>query len=145
MINMERRVYLIIMIMGTLLTLIYLDDPDYISEKMPEITKAQNLVFVLMWAVFFWEIVPEWIERVKVVKFKEIVSVACMATGIAIILILFPEVQGEPYSVQRLINTGSAIAVLFAMYAVAYWYGKRREHNKGEEGEDLLIQNGHQN
>ena len=127
--RMERQIFLILLLIGTIFLLTSLNDPGAVIEDWDKISRAQNLIVLVMWCVFLLEVLPDWFKKLGSMRLRQILMYACIICVIVIIGLLFPEIQGDSYTEQKLINTIVIIAVVSLFYVcyflIGKWYDKK--------------------
>ena len=127
--RMERQIFLMLLLIGTIFLLTSLNDPGAVIEDWDKLSRAQNLIVLVMWCVFLLEVLPDWFKKLGSMRLRQILMYACIICVIVIIGLLFPEIQGESYTEQKLINTIVIIAVVSLFYVcyflIGKWYDKK--------------------
>lgn len=105
------------------------------QEDLEKLIAIQPIVELTIMFGFLYSIVPQWAERLKSKTLKEIVQYGAIYSGLAIIIVLFPEYLDLPWGEQRLIILAEAFAVMAVIFLISYWYGKKYKSGKKEESE----------
>ena len=131
--RMERQIFLMLLLIGTIFLLISLNDPGAVIEDWDKLSRAQNLIVLVMWCVFLLEVLPDWFKKLGSMRLRQILMYACIICVIVIIGLLFPEIQGESYTEQKLINTIVIIAVVSLFYVcyflIGRWYDRKHSNS----------------
>ena len=131
--RMERQIFLMLLLIGTIFLLISLNDPGAVIEDWDKLSRAQNLIVLVMWCVFLLEVLPDWFKKLGSMRLRQILMYSCIICVIVIIGLLFPEIQGESYTEQKLINTIVIIAVVSLFYVcyflIGRWYDRKHSNS----------------